>query len=129
MRRKRKAGRPMAKVKVEAMERVYFAGFGEACRKRLAPVRRYGCDVPPNPACVRRVLKDERPSRAMALNIFRNAPELLEHPLASADLAAMYREWRAYGTLPEGYGRGNPPKRAADCEKSGFSGVHGSKAR
>lgn len=119
----RRKGQPAA---VEAVERVYFAGFCKACKERLEPVKRNGREVPPNPACVRRILKDERPSRAMAINIFRNAPELLEHPLASADVVAMYREWRAYGTLPDGYGRGNPPRRAAEC---GFSGVRGSKAR
>ena len=127
--KRRKKGKAMAKVVAKLVERTYFDGFGAICRKRLAPVKRNGRDVAPNPTCVRRILKDERPSRAMAVNIFKNAPELLEHPLTSADVMAMFKEWRAYGTLPEGYGRGNPPKRAADCEKSGFSGVRGSKAR
>ena len=106
-----------AVMKVEIVERRYFSGFAAICKKRLAPVRRCGCDVPPNPACVRRILKDERPSRSMLFNIFKNAPELLKHPLTSKDVVALYRQWRAYGTVPDGYGRGNPPRRAADCKK------------
>ncbi len=99
------------------VEKFHFVGFGQTCRERLAPVRRYGCDVPPNPVCVRRVLKDERPSRAMLFNIFKNAPELLGHPLTSEDVKLFFRQWKAYGTIPDGYGRGVPPKRAADCKK------------
>lgn len=101
----------------QVVEKVQFVGFGWTCRERLAPVRRYGCDVPPNPVCVRRVLKDERPSRTMLVNIFKNAPELLGHPLTSEDVKRIYREWKAYGSMPESYGRGAPPKRAADCRK------------
>ena len=99
------------------VEKFHFVGFGQTCRERLAPVRRYGCDVPPNPVCVRRVLKDERPSRTMLVNIFKNAPELLGHPLTSEDVKLFFRQWKAYGTIPDGYGRGVPPKRAADCKK------------
>lgn len=99
------------------VEKFHFVGFGQTCRERLAPVRRCGCDVPPNPVCVRRVLKDERPSRAMLFNIFKNAPELLGHPLTSEDVKLFFRQWKAYGTIPDGYGRGVPPKRAADCKE------------
>ena len=99
------------------VEKFHFVGFGQTCRERLAPVRRYGCDVPPNPVCVRRVLKDERPSRTMLVNIFKNAPELLGHPLTSEDVKLFFKQWKAYGTIPDGYGRGVPPKRAADCKK------------
>ena len=101
----------------QVVEKLYFVGFGRTCRERLQPVRRYGSDMPPNPACVRRVLKDERPSRVMLVNIFKNAPELVEHPLASEDVKLMFRRWKAYGTIPDGYGRGVPPKRAIDCKK------------
>ena len=99
------------------VEKFHFVGFGKTCRERLAPVRRYGCDVPPNPDCVRRVLRDDRPSRTMLVNIFKNAPELLGHPLTSEDVKLFFRQWKAYGTIPDGYGRGVPPKRAADCKK------------
>ena len=101
----------------QVVEMLRFVGFGRTCRGRLQPVRRYGSDVPPNPACVRRVLKDERPSRAMLVNIFKNAPELVGHPLTSEDVKLMFRRWKAYGTIPDGYGRGVPPKRAIDCKK------------
>ena len=96
------------------VERTYYSGFGEVCRKKLAPVKRCGRDVAPNPDCVRRILKDERPSRSMLINIFRNAPELIRHPLTSPAVERLYRDWRAFGVVPDGYGRGNPPKRAED---------------
>lgn len=117
MKKKRvKTARPVS-APPRIVEKFHFVGFGKTCRERLAPVRRYGCDVPPNPVCVRRVLKDERPSRTMLVNIFKNAPELLGHPLTSGDVKLFYRQWKAYGTIPDGYGRGVPPKRAADCKK------------
>jgi len=113
--KRRKAAKKTAAPRI--VEKFHFVGFGQTCRERLAPVRRYGCDVPPNPVCVRRVLKDERPSRTMLVNIFKNAPELLGHPLTSEDVKLFFRQWKAYGTIPDGYGRGVPPKRAADCKK------------
>lgn len=111
---------------MEIVEKRYAVGFCRTCRERLEPVRRHGCDVPPNPDCVRRVLKDERPSRVMLINIFKHAPELVSHPLASEDVKLMFRQWRAYGTIPDEYGRGVPPKRAIDCQNRLFSGVSGS---
>ena len=92
-----------------------FVGFGERCRKSLAPVVRNGRRFAPSPTCVRRVLKDERPSRKMLVNIFRNCPELLRHPQTSKAVKRLHLLWNAMGTLPERYGRGMPPARAADC--------------
>ena len=114
---KKKRRKPAKTTPPRIVEKFHFVGFGRTCRERLAPVRRYGCDVPPNPVCVRRVLKDERPSRTMLFNIFKNAPELLGHPLTSEDVKLFFRQWKAYGTIPDGYGRGVPPKRAVDCKK------------
>ena len=97
-----------------AVGRGYFVGFEHHCRTYLAPVVRNGESVPPNPDAVRKILKDERPSRKMLLNVFVNAPELLGHPLASEDVRRLYAIWRETGALPSGYGRGVPPRRARD---------------
>ena len=98
-------------------DRRYFVGFDSHCRTYLAPVVRNGEMVPPSPDHVRKVLKDERPSRKMLLNVFEHAPELLEHPLASEDVKRLYEAWRTDGRLPDEYGRGVPQKRAHDCAK------------
>lgn len=103
-------------------ERRYFVGFEHCVRTRLAPVVRNGREVAPNPACVRRILKDERPSRKMLINIFRNAPELLDHPLTHPAVKAIFGRWRKFGQIPDGYGRGMPQKTAKDCEKEGRHG-------
>ena len=97
-----------------AGEHGYFVGFENHCRTYLAPVVRNGASVPPNPDAVRKILKDERPSRKMLLNVFANAPELLGHPLASEDVRTLYVIWRSTGAIPEEYGRGVPPKCARD---------------
>ena len=97
-----------------AVGRGYFVGFEHHCRTYLAPVVRNGESVPPNPDAVRKILKDERPSRKMLLNVFANAPELLDHPLASEDVRALYGIWKETGALPSEYGRGAPPRCARD---------------
>lgn len=98
-------------------ERRYFVGFEQYVRSHLAPTVRHGREVAPNPDCVRRILKDERPSRTMLTGIFRHAPALLDHPLTHPAVKAIYARWLESGAIPDEYGRGIPPKKAKDCVK------------
>ena len=102
-------------VPLEIDSRNVMRGFGKACRKYLAEVTRDGARKPPNPSYVRRVLKDEQPSRKMLENIFRRCPRLLLHPLASPCVRELYGIWKSTGGIPDEYGRGTPPRRAAQC--------------
>lgn len=81
-----------------------LTGFYFHVRKYLSPCK--GRKKPPTPQSVYKVLKDERPSRAMLLNIFENCPALLKHPATSENVKRMYQEWKRNGhRLPEEYGR------------------------
>lgn len=98
-------------------EKRYFVGFESHVRTHMAPIVRNGREAQPNPTCVRRILKDDRPSRKMLVNIFRNAPELLAHPLTHPAVKAIFEDWRRTGKIPDEYGRGVPQKCARDCVK------------
>lgn len=111
------AKRPYRELPLTISERRYFVGFEHHVRAHLAPIVRNGREVPPNPTCVRRILKDERPSRKMLINIFRNAPELLDHPLTHPAVKTIFGRWRKFGAIPDEYGRGMPQKTARDCVK------------
>lgn len=100
---------------LEIDSRNVMRGFGAACRKYLSTVTRNGERRPPNADYVRRVLKDEQPSRKMLENIFRRCPRLLLHPLASPSVRALYGIWKSAGEIPAEYGRGTQPRRAAQC--------------
>lgn len=93
----------------------FRAGFAKHCRLYLTPIARCGRRIPPDPDCVRRVIKDDRTSRKLLWDIFEHAPELLEHPLTSPAVKALYWAWRTTGELDARYGRGDPAFRASDC--------------
>ena len=111
--------RPSKESPLTTSERRYFVGFEHHVKTHLSPIVRNGQEVAPNSTCVRRILKDERPSRKMLINIFRNAPELLKHPLTHPAVKKIFDRWRKFGTIPDGYGRGMPQKTAKDCVKEG----------
>ena len=82
----------------------YLVGFFFHVRTRLKPCA--GRTEPPRPQSVYKVLRDERPSRALLVNIFENCPDLLKHPATSADVQRLYLDWTTNGhRLPEAYGR------------------------
>lgn len=114
----RKKKRIASEVQLTVSEKKYFVGFERHVRTHMAPIVRNGREIPPNPTCVRRILKDDRPSRKMLLNIFRHAPELLAHPLTHPAVKEIYGQWNLYGKIPEEYGRGTPQKCAKDCVKT-----------
>ena len=93
-------------------EKKTFVGFYHHVKTYLKPCA--GRNKPPRPCSVYKVLRDERPSRALLLNIFENCPELLNHPATSADVRRLYTEWTANGhRLHDNYGRGYACAR--DC--------------
>lgn len=98
---------------LEVCERKSLAGFYRHVKTHLKPCA--GRNRPPRPQSVYKVLRDERPSRALLLNIFENCPDLLNHPATSADVRRLYAEWTANGhRLHDGYGRGYTCAR--DCK-------------
>ena len=81
----------------------YMVGFHHHVRADLKPTKQ---GKPPTPQSVYKVLRDERPSRTLLMNIFVNCPSLLKHPCTSADVRDMYDAWRKRGEeLPPEYGR------------------------
>ena len=81
-----------------------LVGFYFHVRRNLSPCK--GRKKPPTPQSVYKVLKDERPSRALLTNIFENCPALLKHPATSENVKQMYREWKRNGhRLPDEYGQ------------------------
>ena len=84
-------------------EKKMFVGFHHAVKVELRDER---TGRSPTPQSVYKVLRDERPSRALLLNIFENCPDLLKHPATSQDVQRLYLDWTTNGhRLPERYGR------------------------
>ena len=94
----------------------YLVGFFFHVKTRLKPTPQ---GKAPTPQSVYKVLRDERPSRALLVNIFENCPDLLKHPATSVDVQRLYLDWTTNGhRLPEGYGHQRVVYvggRAADC--------------
>lgn len=94
----------------------YLVGFYFHVKAYLKPTSN---GKPPSPQSVYKVLRDERPSRALLENIFENCPDLLKHPSTSVDVQRLYLDWTTNGhRLPETYGRMKVVYvggRAADC--------------
>ena len=55
----------------------YLVGFFFHVKQYLKPTAQ---GRPPAPQSVYKVLRDERPSRTLLVNIFENCPDLLKHP-------------------------------------------------
>lgn len=91
----------------------YLTGFYRAVRENLKPTAQ---GRTPTPQSVYKVLKDERPSRALLQNIFDNCPDLLAHPTTSDDVRRIYADYLNNGRkLPERYGLGGT-LLAKDCQ-------------
>lgn len=89
--------------------RGYFVGFFRAVKTRLKPTQQ---GLPPSPQSVYKFLTDTRPSRALALNIFENCPELLAHPSTKRSVKLLYTDYmKMNGELPAQYGK----QSAGDC--------------
>ena len=95
---------------LEVSEKKYMVGFYFYVRTRLKPTL---MGRPPTPQSVYKVLRDERPSRALLANIFENCPDLLKHPATSEDVRRLYLDWEAGGhRLPDAYARNGTNARA-----------------
>lgn len=98
---------------LQESEKGHLVGFYRAVRENLKPTSR---GRPPAPRSVYKVLRDERPSRALLKNIFDNCPDLLAHPKTSDDVKRIYTDYLNNGhRLPTRYGKGGTI-RAADCQ-------------
>lgn len=90
----------------------YLTGFYKAVRDNLEPTSQ---GRTPTPRSVYKVLRDERPSRKLLLNIFENCPQLLAHPSTAEAVKKLYTRYLSNGhRIPERYGKGSTI-RAADC--------------
>lgn len=90
----------------------YLTGFYKAVRDYLEPT---ALGATPTPRSVYKVLRDERPSRKLLLNIFENCPQLLAHPSTADAVKKLYTRFLSNGgKIPERYGKGSTI-RAADC--------------
>ena len=100
------------KRKLEVSGGGYLTGFYYACAhllKRTAQGKR------PDPRSVWYVISDRRPSRRMILDIFRHAPQLLQHQSTSVFVKQMYNEFFMTGNLNPKYGKGGAT--AFDCRR------------
>ena len=90
------------KPKVRVTSGGYLSGFHYACAKLL---KKTSHGQRPTPDSVRKVISDKQPSRTMILNIFRNAPQILQSRSTSPFVKQLYNDFFMTGNLNPKYGK------------------------
>lgn len=91
-------------LQLKISDRQYMVGFNNYVRTRLTPRIMKGTEAPPEPDSVRKILKGERASRRLLLDIFQNGTDLMRHPCVDESVKKVFEHWQKTGELPEDYG-------------------------